>query len=117
MARITPPASGGTGTSVPVPSSGDEGKFVTVRTPYSDGYGLVTGGAALRYSTDVGNGSATTFTINHALNTLDVIPSCREKAGGKQFQFPTFVSVDANNITVTFAVAPTASQYRITVVA
>jgi hypothetical protein len=78
---------------------------------------LVTGGASLHYSVAVGDGAATTFTVNHALNTLDVVPACREIAGTKQFQFPTFASVDENNITVTFGSPPTANQFRITVVA
>lgn len=112
MAGIDLRAPSTSGTSLPANATG---------YLHNDGAGALAwstpSGSALRYSTTVGDGTTKTFTITHSLGTLDVIPACREVAGTKQFQFPTFVSVDTNSITVTFAVAPTTNQFRVTVVA
>lgn len=64
------------------------------------------------FSTDVGNGTATTFTINHLLGTQDVIVQIFEKSTGATV-FTDVERTDAENIDVIFAVAPTSNQYRV----
>ena len=68
-----------------------------------------------KYSVTIGNGALTTFTINHNLNTTDVVVSLKDVATSTN-QFTSYVGVDANNGTLSFSVAPTTNQYRITVV-
>jgi uncharacterized Zn ribbon protein len=69
---------------------------------------------ARRFKASVGNGSATSFSVNHGLNSTDIIVQVWNLTTGEQ----TFTSVevtDANNIAVEFADAPTANQYRVIV--
>lgn len=63
----------------------------------------------------VGDGVATSFTITHNLNTLDVITSVLEVASGN-YVFTTAVISGLNSVDVSFAVAPTSSQYRVLVI-
>lgn len=50
-------------------------------------------------------------TINHALATLDVVVAVYEISTGN-LVFPDVDLTDANNVNLTFAVAPTVGQYR-----
>lgn len=68
-----------------------------------------------KYSTLIGNGSATTITVNHNLNNRDVVVQVYD--GG------TYTTVEAdivrttvNAVTVGFAVAPTLNEYRVVVI-
>lgn len=71
--------------------------------------------AAKRYAANVPNGS-TTATITHNLNTLDVIVAVYEITGGVEVECDvTLTSV--NVVTLGFAVAPSAAQYRVVVLA
>lgn len=69
-----------------------------------------------KYAASVGNGSNTTFTVTHNLNTTDVIVQIKEVAGGKAVVYADIVITDANNVDVTFTVAPTSNQYRVIVI-
>lgn len=69
-----------------------------------------------KFAASVGNNSNTSFTVNHALNTTDVIVQIKEVAGGKAVVYADIVITDANNVDVTFAVAPTSNQYRVIVI-
>lgn len=73
-------------------------------------------GLPQKYATSVGNNSNTSFTVNHALNTTDVIVQIKEVAGGKAVVYADIVITDADNVDVTFAVAPTSNQYRVIVI-
>jgi phage-related tail fiber protein len=67
-----------------------------------------------RYEADVPAGSATA-NVNHALNSA--FPSqvrVYDKASKEEI-YPTIVATDANNVALSFAAAPTAAQYRVTV--
>lgn len=68
-----------------------------------------------KYAASFGNGSLTSFTINHALNTLDVVVMVYTVSGGAVVICDVTVT-DANNITLTFSVAPTTNQYRVVVI-
>lgn len=72
-------------------------------------------GATGKYSATIGDGTTTTFTVNHALNSSDVVVSLREVSTGNHVFADTQV-VDANNVKVYFGSAPTASSYRVVVV-
>lgn len=71
--------------------------------------------AARRYAANVTAGS-TSAVMTHNLNTLDVIVSVYEVSGGLEVEADVALT-SANSITLTFAVAPTAAQYRVVVLA
>lgn len=69
-----------------------------------------------KYSVAIGNGSLTSFTVTHGLNSRDVVVMVRE-TGAPYAQVITDVEMaTVDTITVKFAVAPTASQYTVTVI-
>lgn len=78
-----------------------------------DAFGRATAGAVTKFAANVGDGSATTFTIAHGLGTADVTVSLRRVSDGA-LVFTT-TTVDATNVVLTFATAPTANQYRVVV--
>lgn len=71
---------------------------------------------ARKAGANIGDGSATSFNVVHSLGTTDAVVLVRETAGSKQAVFPDIVFTDTNTVTVTFATAPTAGQYRVTVI-
>ena len=72
-------------------------------------------GATAKYAVPIGNGALTTINVNHALNTIDYIIGIYEVATGLKVEADT-QTVDANNISVIFATAPTSNQYRVVVI-
>lgn len=71
---------------------------------------------ARKAAATIGNGSATSFNVTHSLNTTDVMVFVREVAGGLAHVLCDIAVVDANNVSVAFATAPSAGQYRVFVV-
>jgi Phage tail fibre repeat len=69
-----------------------------------------------KYAATIGDGTTTTFTITHNLNTQDVIVMVRENASPYNVVFADIQITDANNIKVLFSTAPTSNQYRVIVV-
>lgn len=69
-----------------------------------------------KYATNIGNGTATTITVTHNLGTTDVTVSIREVASPYNAVLTDWQIVDANNIKLLFAVAPTSGQYRVVVI-
>lgn len=70
---------------------------------------------ARKASATIGDGTATTITVTHSLNTLDVqvmvqLASTREQV------LVDWVANSVNTVQLTFATAPTTGQYRATVV-
>lgn len=81
-------------------------------------YGELTGvptNISKKFAGDVGDGSATSFVLTHSLNTQDVTISIREKASPYNFVMTDAQATGVNTVTVNFARAPTASQYRVVV--
>jgi hypothetical protein len=76
----------------------------------SNGYGT----RKLAYN--VGNNSATSYTINHALATRDVAVHVYENASPYAQVEADIEHTDSNNLAVKFAVAPTTDQYRVVIV-
>lgn len=68
---------------------------------------------ARKYSTTL-SGSSTSYTVNHALNTRDVIVQVYDTSTYVQVECDV-THTDANNVAVGFASAPTSGAYRVTV--
>ncbi len=67
--------------------------------------------ASSKYASNVGDGSATSFVVNHALGSTDVHIQLQDNAT-KELVETDVVSTDANNVTVSFNVAPASNAYR-----
>lgn len=92
-------------------------------TSYTAGPGINIAGSVISVDTSVtarkasatiGDGTATTITFTHNLNTKDVVPAVREVATDA-FVLCDIVANGVNTVQATFGTAPTAGQYRITV--
>ena len=94
----------GAGTGIVV-SSG------TVAVDVSDANGRV----ARRYATNIGNTSATTFTITHNLNSLDVIVQVYTVSDGSEVMADVS-RTGVNTVSVAVASAPSTDQYRVVVI-
>ena len=92
----------------------------TYRSVTVDTYGRVTGGTnptlIQRFTQTIGNGSATSFTINHALGSQDVIVQIYRNGSPFDVVLADIELTDANNATVRFAVAPTSNQFKVVVI-
>jgi len=77
------------------------------------------GDAASRaYTTTLGDGVTTSFTVPHNLNALDVLPIVRGVASGDLTgTSPTVTAIDANAVRIDFATAPTPGQFKVTLLA
>lgn len=93
-------------------------------TSYTAGTGITIVGSVISVDTSVtarkasatiGDGIATTITFTHNLNTKDVVPVVREIATDA-FVLCDIVANGVNTVQATFGTAPTAGQYRITVI-
>lgn len=65
---------------------------------------------------DIGDGTATEFTISHNLNTQDVVITVRENNAPFAQVITDIEVTDANNIKVKFAKAPAQNEYRVIIV-
>ena len=72
------------------------------------------GVVARKASATVGDGTATTITVTHSLNTQDVTVSVREAATNAGV-LCDWVANGVNTVQLTFATAPTTGQYRATI--
>jgi hypothetical protein len=81
----------------------------------ASGIALDTSIAARKASANIGNGSSTSIAFAHALGTKDVIVSIREVATDAMV-LTDWVATDVNTVTLTFATAPAANAYRVSVV-
>ena len=68
-----------------------------------------------KYAATFGDGSATSYTITHNLNTRDVVVSVYEASGTYAEVICDVAHATANTITLAFSVAPTSNQYRVVV--
>ena len=65
---------------------------------------------------DIGDGTATEFTVSHNLNTQDVVITVRENIAPFAQVITDIEVTDANNIKVKFAKAPAQNEYRVIIV-
>lgn len=93
-------------------------------TSYTPGNGINISGATIsvdpavvarKASATIGDGSATTLTVTHNLNTQDVVVSVRE-VSTNAVVLADAVANGVNTVQITFGVAPSSGQYRVTVV-
>ena len=68
-----------------------------------------------KYSTNVGNGSATSYTVTHNLNTRDVTVGIYDNESPYAEVMADVEHATTNTITVLFSVAPTTNKYRVVV--
>lgn len=68
-----------------------------------------------KFAANVGDGSATSYTITHNLNTRDVIVSVYEASGSYAEVVCDVAHATANTVTLAFSVAPTSNQYRVVI--
>lgn len=69
-----------------------------------------------KYAANIGNGTATTITVQHGLETMDVSVTLREAAAPYSMVITDWQPIDINNIKLLFAVAPITNQYRVVVI-
>jgi hypothetical protein len=68
---------------------------------------------ALRgFAADVGDGTSTVITVTHNLGSRDVVVVLREAAAPYAYVYPDVEAATTNTVTLRFATAPTAAQYR-----
>lgn len=65
---------------------------------------------------EIGNGTATEFTVNHNLNSQDVVVMVRENKAPFAQVITDVEVTDTNNVKVRFAKAPAVSSYKVIVV-
>jgi hypothetical protein len=68
----------------------------------------------VKYSSNVGDASANTFTLTHNLNRADIVVAVRENSSG-YFVYPDVKYVSTNSVIIEFATAPTSSQYYVSI--
>lgn len=71
---------------------------------------------ASKMAKDIGDGTATEFTISHNLNTQDVVITVRENNAPFNQVITDVEITDVNNIKVKFAKAPVQNEYRVIIV-
>ena len=71
---------------------------------------------ARKASAAIGDGSSTTITFTHGLNTKDVVVSLKD-ATSDAGVLTDWTATTVNSVQLTFSVAPTVGQYRVIVVA
>lgn len=98
-------------TQAEVDAGSDDARFVTPKKMKE------AADRAKRYSADVGDGSNTSYTITHNLGTRDVAVSLRRNSGAYDHALVDWGATTINTVTLIFASAPTAGQWRVTVTA
>ncbi len=79
------------------------------------GFQLDTTIAVRKYAANVGDGSATTYTVSHNLGTKDVIVSVYDNSSPYAEVVCDVQHTSTSAITLLFSVAPTSNQYRVVV--
>jgi hypothetical protein len=125
---VDPPADGADGTDGEgVPTGGTTGQLLAKNsntdfdTEWTDPPAGGDPGTNPAYSQNVGDGTTKTFTITHGLGTKDVSVTLRDSGTGEEIAVDNEWGDDEENeVVLTFdpdASAPTADQYRVTVLA
>lgn len=71
---------------------------------------------ARKYSASFGNGSATTFNMTHGLGTQDLVVTIKRVSTGEVVFADVVLPPAGSTIDITFAVAPTSNEFRVTAV-
>ena len=67
------------------------------------------------FAANVGDGSATSITVTHNLGTRDIIVQMYKNSADYDNFIPDYQITSIDSITLIFAVAPTANQYRVVI--
>jgi len=73
-------------------------------------------GRVRKASTNIGDGSATTFTVTHNLNSRDVIVCVFPNSGQYDDVEVDVQRTSVNAVTLVFATAPATNAYRVVVI-
>lgn len=73
-------------------------------------------GRLRKHAVDIGDGSNTAITVTHNFNTRDVQVEIRRNSGAYEAIIVDWGATTVNTITITFASAPSAAQYRVVVI-
>jgi hypothetical protein len=68
-----------------------------------------------KYSTIIGDGTNSSFTINHNLSTSDVVMTV-SNVSARQVVYPAIVITDSANIRVSFATVPPLTSYKVSII-
>ena len=68
-----------------------------------------------KYAATIGDGSSTSIGVTHNLGTRDVVVSVHDAASFEEFECGV-VKTNTNTVTLSFAVAPSSSSLRVTVI-
>jgi hypothetical protein len=99
----------GNSTIIPVITLAANGRVTAVsNTTITASEGIQT------YSSNVGDGTNTSFTITHSLNKSNIIVNVRENANG-YFVYPDIKYTSVNAVVLEFVDAPTSNQYFVSV--
>lgn len=71
--------------------------------------------ATKKYSTNIGDGSATSYTVTHNLNTRDVIVELYRNSGNYDTVLAEVQRTGVNAVTILFDTAPAANAFRVMV--
>jgi phage-related tail fiber protein len=88
------------------------GTGITVGT---DSVGIDTSVTARHVAASIGDGVSTSIAVTHSLGTKDVVVSVRRNSDDVAV-LTDWTATSTSVVTLTFATAPTSSQYRVTVV-
>jgi hypothetical protein len=69
---------------------------------------------ATKYAGTIGDGTLTTFTVTHNLNTMDIVMVFRDASTNQVYE-TDWQPVTVNTASATFVTAPTSNQIRVTV--
>ena len=81
----------------------------------ASGFQLDTSIAVRKYAANVGDGTATSYTVTHSLNTRDVIVSIYDNSSPYAEVICDVQHTSTSAVTLLFSVAPTSNQYRVVV--
>jgi hypothetical protein len=70
-------------------------------------------GKSLKYSTTIGDGSATQFTVTHNLNTRNLAVEISRVASPYDIVIADVEMTTVNSVTIRFAAAPTSNQFNV----
>lgn len=72
---------------------------------------------ATQYTTNIGDGAATSIAVTHNLGTKNVDVTVIDNGTDAVLNSPSWVTTTANIVTFTFGAAPTTNQYRVIILA
>lgn len=72
-------------------------------------------GVVAKYAETIGNGALTSIPVTHSLGTQDVTVSVRQTSDNMSVE-TCWTATDPNTVTFDFNVAPTANEYRVTII-